>query len=70
MNKFVQIKQELCNEPEFIDIEFWVDMNKVLEETHGLKRYDGGGIYYIQDEVKFSLFMLKYPEHIRKISYE
>jgi hypothetical protein len=43
--------------------------NEFLERTFGMKYY-GLTVYEIIDEAKFTMFMLKYPEHIKKISYE
>lgn len=45
------------------------DIDCILFDVYGLVCIVNKS-YRITDESKFSLFMLKYPEHIRNVSYE
>jgi hypothetical protein len=70
MNKITTIKYGICYEEEFKGIEHWDTLNQIIQEKYGISDKDHIGGYYIKDESKFSMFILKYSHHIEKISYE
>lgn len=41
-----------------------------LRELYGFVKLSDYGKYKVTDEVKLTIFMMKYPEFIEKISYE
>jgi hypothetical protein len=51
----------------FSSILSWKEFDDYLFIRYGLMCLGGFG-YQIKDESKFTIFMLKYSEHIRKIS--
>lgn len=46
-----------------------VNADKILDKQYGLKCITYLN-YNVMDDSKFTLFMLQYPDHIEKISYE
>ena len=75
MNKKVRIDCHLLTrkEEEFMFLDSgvaWEEFDAICFE-YGMDGLDVSyGLYHVVDESKFTMFMLKYPRYILKISYE
>ena len=49
----------------------YINYSKWIQNEYGIKNFTiASDRFFISDESKFTLFQLKYPECIKKISYE